>query len=187
MQVLKSTSRRTTNIKKMVCHITLYFPSIYITFVNSKSFFKASGRPNILFTTTFAGYQINNISTATLQNHLDFIFPLGSKASKVRMQLKTQKSRRSKRRNHNQKRKTIHKKYKKLVTKLAKALCPDQNAINLRAQELTDAEKFLLRKGSSFILNSTDITWLDLKSDFDNFVNKFRYMATKPNDENKKK
>ena len=103
------------------------------------------------------------------------------------MQLKTQKSRRSKRRNHNRKRKTIHKKYEKLVTKLAKALCPDQNAINLRAQELTDAKKFLLRKVPSFIPNSTDITWLDLKRDYDNFVNKFRYMTTKPNDENKKK
>ena len=69
---------------KMVCRITPYFTSAYITFVNSKSFFKASGRPNILLTTTFAGYQINNISTVTLQNSLNFIFLLGSKASKVR-------------------------------------------------------------------------------------------------------
>ena len=63
---------------------TLFYQCLYITFVNSKSFFKASDRPNILLTTTFAGYQINNIFTVTLQNSLNFIFPLVSKASKVR-------------------------------------------------------------------------------------------------------
>ena len=52
--------------------------------MNSKFFFKASGRPNILPTIKFAGYQINNISTVPLQNHLNFIFLLGSKAAKVR-------------------------------------------------------------------------------------------------------
>ena len=67
------------NIKKMVCHTTPYFASVY-----SKSFFKASGRTNILLTTTFSGYQINNISTATHQNSLHFMFSLGSKASKVK-------------------------------------------------------------------------------------------------------
>ena len=66
----------------MVCHTTTYFTSIYITLVNSKTLFKVSGRPNILLTTTFAEYQINNISTVTLQNPLNFIFPLGSRASK---------------------------------------------------------------------------------------------------------
>ena len=50
----------------MVCHTTSYFTSVYITFVNSKSFFKASGRPSILLTTTFPGYEKNNISTVTL-------------------------------------------------------------------------------------------------------------------------
>ena len=68
----------------MVCHTTPNFTSVYITFVNSKSGFKASGRPNILHTTTFAGYQINSICSVTLQNFLNFIFPLGSKSSKVR-------------------------------------------------------------------------------------------------------
>ena len=38
----------------------------------SKSFFKASGRPNILISTEFAGYQINIISTATFQNSINF-------------------------------------------------------------------------------------------------------------------
>ena len=44
----------------MVCHTNPYFTSVYITFVNSKSFFKTSGKPNILLTTTFVGYQRNN-------------------------------------------------------------------------------------------------------------------------------
>ena len=48
-------------------------------------------------------------------------------------------------------------KYEPLVTEQAKALCPGQNAINLSTQELTDAEKSLLRKGPSFIPNPTDI------------------------------
>ena len=71
-----------TNMKKMVCHTTPYFTSVCITFMNSKSFFEASGKPNILL--TFVGYQISNISTATRQNSLKFIFSFGSKASKVR-------------------------------------------------------------------------------------------------------
>ena len=41
-------------------------------------------------------------------------------------------------------------------------------------------------KGPSFVPNPTDINWFNLKHDFDNFVNKFRYMANKQNDENKK-
>ena len=43
-----------------------------------------------------------------------------------------------------------------------------------------------MRKGPSFIPNSTDINWFNLKRDFYNFVNKLRYMETKQNDENKK-
>ena len=44
-----------------------------------------------------------------------------------------------------------------------------------------------MQKRPSFIPNPTYINWFKLKLDFDNFVNKFRYMATKQNDENKKK
>ena len=94
--------------------------------------------------------------------------------------------RRPKRRNHNRERKTVQKQNEKLVIEQAKAFCPDQNAINLSTQELTDVEKSLLQKGPSFIPNPTDINWFNLKHDFDNFVNKFRYMVTKQNDENKK-
>ena len=63
MQVLKFPSRRATNIKEIVCHTAPYFISVYNTFVNSKPFFKASGRPNILLTITFAGYQRDKTST----------------------------------------------------------------------------------------------------------------------------
>ena len=63
MQVLKFTSRKAINIKKMVCQTTPYFASVCITFVNSKPFFKASGRPNTLLTITFAGYQSDKTST----------------------------------------------------------------------------------------------------------------------------
>ena len=94
--------------------------------------------------------------------------------------------RRPKRRNHNRERKTVQKQNEKLVTEQAKAFCPDQNAINLSTQELTDIEKSLLQKGPSFIPNPTDINWFNLKRDFDNFVNKLRYMATKQNDEHQK-
>ena len=95
--------------------------------------------------------------------------------------------RRSKRRNHVRERKTIHKTNEKKVIKQAKAFCSDQNAINLSTQKLTDPKKSLLQKRPSFIPNPTYINWFKLKLDFDNFVNKFRYMATKQNDENKKK
>ena len=88
--------------------------------------------------------------------------------------------------NHNRERETIHKTNEKLVTEQAKALRPDQNSINLSTQELTDAEKSLLEKGPSFISNPIDINWFKLKHDFDNFVNKLRYKATKQVDENKK-
>ena len=84
------------------------------------------------------------------------------------------------------KEKAIHKTNEKLVIEQAKAFCPDQNAINLSTQELTDAKKSLLREGPSFIPNPTDINWLNLKRDSDNFVNKLRYTATKQDDENKK-
>ena len=83
----------------------------------------------------------------------------------------------SKCRNHNWERKAIHKTNEKLVIEQAKAFCPDQNAINLSTQELTDAKKSLLREGPSFIPNPTDIKWLNLKRDFDNFVSKLRYTA----------
>ena len=71
---IKFTSRRATNIKKVVCHDTHCFTSIYVTFVNSKSFIKASGSPKMLPATTFEGYQIDKISTVTLQNSLTIYF-----------------------------------------------------------------------------------------------------------------
>ena len=69
-------------------HLALQFCLLYLTlliFVMRvlKTFFKTSGRPNILFSTTFAGYQINNFSTVTLQNSLNFIFQFGNKPHKI--------------------------------------------------------------------------------------------------------
>ena len=49
-------------------------------------------------------------------------------------------------------------------------MCPDQNAINLSTEELTDAKKSFLRKGPSFIPN---INLFNLKSDFDNLSTSF--------------
>ena len=51
----------------------------------------------------------------------------------------------------------------KSITKQAKTLGPDQNAINLSTQELPHAEKSLLQKGPSFIPNPTDINQINLK------------------------
>ena len=61
-------------------HLTL--PVFISFFMNSKLFFKASGRSKILIVTTFVGYQINNISIVIVQNPLNFIFLLGSKTIK---------------------------------------------------------------------------------------------------------
>ena len=82
LQVLKFTSKKATNINKMVSHTIPYFTSIYITFVYSLLFFKASCRPNTFFTTTFAGYQINNTSTLTFQNPFILYFRLVAKQVK---------------------------------------------------------------------------------------------------------
>ena len=106
--------------------------------------------------------------------------------SNINHHCQNRRFRHSKRRNHNRERKIIHKANEKLVTEQAKAFFPDQNANNLSKQDLTDAEKSLLRKGPSFISNPTDINWFNLKRDFDNFVNKLRHMATKQNDEGQK-
>ena len=55
-------------------HHTLFY-QFYITFVNPKSFFKASGRPNILLTTTFAEWNPLEYSKTHFQrkNHLKYI------------------------------------------------------------------------------------------------------------------
>ena len=42
-----------------------------------------------------------------------------------------------------------------------------------------------MQKDPSFIPNPIDINWFNLKRDFDNFVNKLHYKATKKVDESK--
>ena len=71
-----------TNIKKTVSHTTSYLTSIHITSVNSEYFFKAIGRPNILLTTTFAGYQIVAILLPHFKNPLLLYFGLVAKQVK---------------------------------------------------------------------------------------------------------
>ena len=73
----------------MICHTTPYFTSVYIFFVNSKSFFNASSRPNMLLTTTFAGHQTNNFSTVALQIPLVLYFHLVAKQVKSGKATKT--------------------------------------------------------------------------------------------------
>ena len=63
----------------MVYQTIPYFTSIYSNFVSYLSFFQASGRPKIFFTTLFSGYQINNTSTFTLQNPFILYFRLVTK------------------------------------------------------------------------------------------------------------
>ena len=80
--------------------------------------------------------------------------------------------RRSYSKRHNKERKLNHQENERKMIESIKATCPDQNAINLSTQELSVGGKFLLRKGPSFVANPTDISWQNLKRDFDNFVNK---------------
>ena len=59
-----------------------------------------------------------------------------------------------------------------------KETVPDQNAINLTATELSESQKSLLRKGSSFVPTPSDINWHQVRRDFDNFFNQWRYRVT---------
>ena len=75
-------------------------------------------------------------------------------------------------RKRHKERKLNHQENERKMKESIRATCPDQNAINLSTQELSVGEKFLLRKGPSFVPNPTDINWQNLKRDFDNFANK---------------
>ena len=47
-------------------------------------------------------------------------------------------------------------------------------------KDLSHAGQSLLREGPSFILIPTDINWYNLRRDFNTFVNKRRYLVSKP-------
>ena len=49
---------------------------------------------------------------------------------------------------------------------------PDQNAINLSNAVLSEDQKTLLKKGSSFIPTPTDINWYDVLKGFTNLLTK---------------
>ena len=51
----------------------------------------------------------------------------------------------------------------------------DQNAINLSTKDLTPSQKSVLAKGPIFVPPPTCVNWLDLRKDFDEFVNQLRY------------
>ena len=59
--------------------------------------------------------------------------------------------------------------------KKIKEKSPDQNAINLSARDLTLSQKSALAKGPIFVPTPTSVNWLDLRKDFDKFVNQLRY------------
>ena len=59
-----------------------------------------------------------------------------------------------------------------------KETTPDENAINLTSTELSQSQKSLLRKGPSFVPTPSDISWYEVRKDFDKFINQLRYRVT---------
>ena len=64
--------------------------------------------------------------------------------------------------------------FKERIKKI-KEKSPDQSAINLSARDLTPSKKPDLAKGSTFVPTQTSVNWLDLRKDFDKFLNQLRY------------
>ena len=82
-------------------------------------------------------------------------------------QRKNRRFRKSKRRRHNNERKTIYREKEMRMTEEAKTTSPEQNDINLSSKVLSSSEKSLLKKGPSFAPTPTDINWSNLRQDFD--------------------
>lgn len=53
-------------------------------------------------------------------------------------------------------------------------ILPDLNSINLTTSELTDAERFLLKKGPSFCPVPKDVNWQKVTGDLDKFKRRIR-------------
>ena len=94
-------------------------------------------------------------------------------------QRKNRRFRKTKRRRHNNERKTIYREKERGMIEEVKPTSPEQNTINLSSKVLSPAEKSLLKKGPSFAPTPTDINWCNLLQDFDSFVNKLRFHALK--------
>ena len=78
------------------------------------------------------------------------------------------------------KRKEKHERYrskKKQKNKEIKQNAPDQNAISLSDSVLSEEQKSLLKKGSSFVPTPTDINWYEVCKDFTKFISKIRDLA----------
>ena len=59
--------------------------------------------------------------------------------------------------------------------KRIKETASDQNTINLTLTELSESHKSLLRKGPTFVPTSSDVSWYEVRRDFDKFVNQLNY------------
>ena len=79
-------------------------------------------------------------------------------------------------------RKLLYREKERKIIEIAETTCPDQNAMNLSNKELLRAEQAFLWKNPSFIPTPTDINWYSLRHDFDGFINKLRYLLSKPAD-----
>ena len=64
--------------------------------------------------------------------------------------------------------------FKEKIKKI-KEKSPDKSAINLSTRDLTPLQKSVLAKGSTFVPTPTSVNWLDLRKDFDKFLNQLRY------------
>ena len=70
--------------------------------------------------------------------------------------------RKSKQRRHNNEHKIKYWEKKRRIIEEAKTTSREQNAVNLSSKVLSPAEKYLLKKGSSFIPTPADINWCNL-------------------------
>ena len=80
-----------------------------------------------------------------------------------------------------EKRRTRRDKQKQNIVRV-KETAPDQNAINLTSTELSQPQKSLLQKGSSFVPTPSDINCYEVRRDFDKFVNQLSYRLTHSTD-----
>ena len=123
----------------------------------------------------FVANRINKLSHETKKRHQrkyerDHIRTLESKCKNRRFRI-------SKRKKHDRGRKKDWLERRRVTISTAKLNGPDQNAINLTNIELSDTCKYLLSKGPSFVLTHYDINWYNLRKNFDNFVNKLRFLT----------
>ena len=76
--------------------------------------------------------------------------------------------------------------FKERIKKI-KEKSPDQNAISFSTRDLIPSQKSVLAKGLLFVTTPTSVNGLDLRKDFDKFVNQSRYEFKKRMDSIKNK